>query len=75
MKEKMQHQHQYQVRHYLFRAMKTFKQFREQVVAKKTGWIRSLTGKKIFPVPLDLRSVDAKIDSIAGQVSRGAGGV
>tara|TARA_Y100001970_G_C13494066_1_gene490394 strand:+ start:268 stop:435 length:168 start_codon:yes stop_codon:yes gene_type:complete len=55
--------------------MKTFKQFREQVVAKKTGWIRSLTGKKIFPVPLDLRSVDAKIDSIAGQVSRGAGGV
>jgi len=40
--------------------MKTFQIFMEQLVPRKTKYLRDIKGKKVMGAPLDLRSVDQK---------------
>jgi len=47
--------------------MKTFHQFMEQVFPKKPIYERGITGKKLFVMPLDLRSIDRKMQNIRAQ--------
>ena len=44
--------------------MKTFQTSMEQIVPTKTKYLRSLTGKKIMDMPLDLRSIEQKIFNV-----------
>ncbi len=47
--------------------MKTFNQFMEQVVPRKPKYERGLKGNKLFVVPLDLRSLERKMQNIRAQ--------
>ena len=47
--------------------MKTFQQFQEQVFPKKPKYERGITGKKLFVIPLDLRSTERKMQNIRAQ--------
>tara|TARA_B100001287_G_C22465169_1_gene427033 strand:+ start:462 stop:623 length:162 start_codon:yes stop_codon:yes gene_type:complete len=47
--------------------MKTFQQFQEQVFPKKPKYERGITGKKLFVMPLDLRSTERKMQNIRAQ--------
>ena len=40
--------------------MKSFQTFMEQLVPRKTKYLRDIKGKKVMGAPLDLRSVDQK---------------
>ena len=40
--------------------MKTFQIFMEQIAPKKQKYLRDITGKKLFDMPLDLRSIEQK---------------
>ena len=40
--------------------MKTFQIFMEQLVPRKTKYLRDIRGKKVMGAPLDLRSVEQK---------------
>ena len=40
--------------------MKTFQIFMEQLVPRKTKYLRDITGKKLLDMPLDLRSIEQK---------------
>ena len=44
--------------------MKTFKIFMEQIVTTKPKYLRSVTGKKLMDMPLDLRSIEQKIFNV-----------
>ena len=44
--------------------MKTFQTFMEQIVPTKTKYLRSVTGKKLMDMPLDLRSIEQKIFNV-----------
>jgi len=47
--------------------MKSFKFFMEQLVPTKQKYLRSLTGKKLMDMPLDLRSIEQKKFNIKRQ--------
>ena len=47
--------------------MKSFKFFMGQLVPTKQKYLRSLTGKKLMDMPLDLRSIEQKKFNIKRQ--------
>ena len=47
--------------------MKTFKLLMEQVVPRKPKYVRDIRGKKLFDIPLDLRSLERKMQNIRAQ--------
>jgi len=47
--------------------MKTFQQFQEQVTPNKPKYVRDIRGKKLFNIPLDLRSLERKMQNIRAQ--------
>ena len=44
--------------------MKTFQTFMEQLSPKKQKYLRDITGKKLMDMPLDLRSIEQKINNV-----------
>ena len=47
--------------------LKSYKQFAEQVTPNKPKYVRDITGKKLFNIPLDLRSLERKMQNIRAQ--------
>ena len=44
--------------------MKTFQMFMEQIVPTKQKYLRDIRGKKLMDMPLDLRSIEQKINNV-----------
>ena len=44
--------------------MKTFQIFMEQIVPTKQKYLRDIRGKKLMDMPLDLRSIEQKINNV-----------
>tara|TARA_B100000282_G_scaffold133902_1_gene95978 strand:- start:2210 stop:2404 length:195 start_codon:yes stop_codon:yes gene_type:complete len=47
--------------------MKSFQLFMEQLAPKKQKYLRDISGKKLMNMPLDLRSIEQKINNVKYQ--------